>query len=65
MSDAPGKQYPDLKELLARKAAGRRARAQLSFAEKLDALDKLRDRLAPIERSRKQSSKAPRPSRVP
>lgn len=52
MTDAPKKQYPDIAEILTKKAAGRRERALLSFAEKLDAVDALRDRLAPINRSR-------------
>lgn len=69
MTGAPTKQYPDITEILARKAEGRRERALLSFAEKLDAVDALRDRLAPIARARearrKHSAKAPSSSRVP
>jgi hypothetical protein len=45
-------QYPDLAELLARKASGRRQSASLSFAEKLDILDALRTRIEPIVRAR-------------
>jgi hypothetical protein len=45
-------QYPDLTEILARKASARRQRASLSFAEKLDILDALRARVAPIVRAR-------------
>jgi len=47
------KQYPDVADILARKARGRRARASLSFAEKLDALDALRARVEPLVRARK------------
>ncbi len=44
--------YPDLTEILARKASARRQRASLSFAEKLDILDALRARVEPIVRAR-------------
>lgn len=44
--------YPDISDILARKAEGRRQRAALSFAEKLDLLDALRERVAPIVRAR-------------
>lgn len=36
------KQYPDISEILAQKAAGRRHNAALTFAAKLDRLDELR-----------------------
>jgi hypothetical protein len=45
-------QYPDITEIVAQKARGRRERASLSFAEKLAILDKLRDDVAPIVRAR-------------
>lgn len=35
--------YPDLTEIIARKQRGRRAFARLSFAQKLDILDRLRE----------------------
>jgi hypothetical protein len=38
MQERPSK-YPDISDILARKAAGRRQRAALSFAEKLDIFD--------------------------
>ena len=44
--------YPDMSGILARKAEGRRQRAGLSFAQKLDLLDALRERVAPIVRAR-------------
>jgi len=47
-----GKQYPDNSEIFARKAEGRRERARLTFAEKLAAMDALRERVAPIVRAR-------------
>jgi hypothetical protein len=45
--------YPDISDILAEKASWRRQRAALSFAEKLDILDSLRKRVAPIVRARK------------
>ncbi|MFM9865687.1 MAG: hypothetical protein ACKVRO_19000 [Micropepsaceae bacterium] len=69
MTDTPEKLYPDITEILAQKARGRRERAALSFAEKLDAVDALKARLEPVDRARKarQKDTAPRPSslRVP
>jgi hypothetical protein len=56
MADEP-KHYPDISDIVARKAAGRRDRAALSFAEKLDALDALRERVAPIARAREARRK--------
>jgi len=44
--------YPDISEILARKASGRRNNARLSFAEKLEMLDALRSRVEPIIRAR-------------
>lgn len=56
--------YPDISDILARKESWRRQRAALRFAEKLDILDALRERVAPIVTARKlrsiQSAKSPR-----
>jgi hypothetical protein len=52
MSELDSK-YPDISDVLARKAAWRRQRAALSFAEKLDILDSLRERVGPIVAARK------------
>jgi hypothetical protein len=52
------KTYPDISGILARKAEGRRQRAELSFAEKLDALDELRARVEPIVRAREARKSA-------
>jgi hypothetical protein len=46
-------QYPDLSDILARKAAGRRQRATLTFGEKLGILDALKERIAPLIQARK------------
>jgi hypothetical protein len=45
--------YPDISDILAAKASWRRQRAALSFAEKLDILDALKERVAPIVKARK------------
>jgi hypothetical protein len=45
-------QYPDISDILAHKAAGRRQRAALSFLEKLAILDALRERVKPIIQAR-------------
>ena len=48
-------QYPDISDILARKARGRRQLAALSFGEKLSILDALRERVEPIRRAREIS----------
>jgi hypothetical protein len=47
------REYPDISDILARKEAGRRQRAALSFSEKLDIVDALRERVRPIIEARK------------
>ena len=42
------KAYPDITDILERKASGRAELRARSFAEKLDALDALRDRAGPL-----------------
>ena len=44
--------YPDISDILARKAAGRRQRAALTFAGKLVVMDSLRERVAPLVQAR-------------
>jgi hypothetical protein len=46
------KEYPDNSEIFARKAEGRRERALMTFSEKIDAMDELKARVAPIVRGR-------------
>jgi hypothetical protein len=48
----PHQQFVDTSDILARKAAGRRYNASLSFAEKLAKLDEMKERVAPIIRAR-------------
>jgi hypothetical protein len=52
MSSRPKNIYPDISDVLARKAQGRREIAALSFTEKLKILEALRERVEPIRRSR-------------
>jgi hypothetical protein len=51
-------EYPDISDILARKAAGRRQLAALSFGEKLKLLDGLRERVEPMRRARAAASAA-------
>lgn len=46
------KEFPDIDDIIAQKARGRQERALLSFGEKLEILDKLREQVAPIIRTR-------------
>jgi hypothetical protein len=64
MSARPTNIYPDISDILARKARGRRQMASLSFTEKLEILESLRARVEPIRRSRelrKNAGRVPRP----
>lgn len=47
MSDSP--KYPDISDLIARKAKGRINIKQLSFGEKIELMEELRLRLAPLK----------------
>jgi hypothetical protein len=44
--------YPDISDILERKAEGRRDLARRSFGEKIAAMEALRERLAPFKRLR-------------
>jgi hypothetical protein len=44
--------YPDLSDIYARKAEARRARARLSFGEKIALMEALRERMAPFKKLR-------------
>jgi hypothetical protein len=48
----PRTDYPNISDILARKASGRRQLAALSFAEKLFILDALKERFQPIVQAR-------------
>lgn len=45
--------YPDISDILARKASGRRQHAALGFSAKLDILDAMRARVEPLVQARK------------
>jgi hypothetical protein len=51
MSKQPSN-YPDISDILARKAEARKERAELSFGEKIAIVERLRERVAPFRRAR-------------
>jgi|HubBroStandDraft_6_1064221.scaffolds.fasta_scaffold45666_4 hypothetical protein len=57
-------QYPNIADILARKAKGRRERAALSFTEKLDVLDKMRRDIEPFVRARRARVAMLRPNKT-
>jgi hypothetical protein len=59
MKSPPNRRYPDISDVLARKAEGRRNLAARSFGEKIDMLEAMRARVAPIRKAReaRKSSK--------
>ena len=52
MTDVERQTYPDVSDILARKAEGRRAIARRSFGEKITMIEAMRERLAPLKRAR-------------
>jgi hypothetical protein len=50
--------YPDISDILARKAEGRREIARLSFGEKIALVERMRERLAPFKKARERPSVA-------
>jgi hypothetical protein len=54
MKKTPKARYPDVSDILARKAEGRREIARRSFGEKITMMEALRDRLAPLKQARDQ-----------
>jgi hypothetical protein len=50
----PGTTYPDISDILERKAEGRRDIARRSFGEKIAMMEALREQLAPFRRAREQ-----------
>jgi len=57
--------YPDISDILARKAEGRKELAALSFAQKLEILERMRARLEPFRRAREQRRPRATPSDEP
>ncbi|HEX3651226.1 MAG TPA: hypothetical protein VHU18_00205 [Rhizomicrobium sp.] len=54
-----GRIYPDIAAILAQKERGRRERAALGFTDKLDALERLKENVAPIIEARKLRAAKP------
>jgi hypothetical protein len=54
MSDDDVRNYPDISDILARKAEARRKRAGLSFAEKIKIIEAMRERAAPFRKARER-----------
>jgi hypothetical protein len=52
--------YPDVSDILARKAEGRRNAAKRSFGEKIAWVEQMRERLAPLKRAREKRQAAQR-----
>lgn len=50
--------YPDISDILARKAEGRRELASRSFGEKIEILEAMRARAEPIRRAREARQKS-------
>jgi hypothetical protein len=46
--------YPDISDILARKAEARKERAKLSFVEKIAIIERLRERDAPFKKVREE-----------
>ena len=52
------KSYPDISDILARKAQGKREASKRSFAEKIAMVESLNERLAPLKASREARKSA-------
>jgi hypothetical protein len=53
--------YPDITDILARKAEGRREISRRSFGEKIAMMEALRERLAPLKKAREERTANGRP----
>ena len=63
MSDLPKGAFPDISDILARKAEGRRKNSQRTLGEKIAMMEALRERVAPLKRAREaRKAKQNRPS---
>ena len=54
------RQYPDVSDILARKAEGRQEAAKRTFGEKIAWVERMRERLAPLKRAREERRAAQR-----
>jgi hypothetical protein len=52
MTDSQGQGFPDISDILARKAEGRRELARRSHGEKIAWVEAMRERLAPLKGAR-------------
>jgi hypothetical protein len=52
MKSPSNRRYPDISDILARKAEGRRNLAARSFGEKIEMLEAMSARVAPIRKAR-------------
>jgi hypothetical protein len=52
--------YPDISDILARKAEARQEAAKRSFGEKIAWCERMRERLAPLKRAREEREAARR-----
>jgi hypothetical protein len=57
--------YPDISDILARKAEGRRDAARRTFGEKIAWAEEMRERLAPLKRAREERIAAQRKDHPP
>ena len=57
MTSRSNRTYPDVSDILARKAEGRREIASRSFGEKIEMLEAMRARLTPIRKAREARRK--------
>jgi hypothetical protein len=55
--------YPDVSDILRRKAEARKERAALPYGEKIAIVEALRERLAPFKRAREEREAAHRKTR--
>jgi len=55
--------YPDISDILARKAEGRREAARRTFGEKIAWAEEMRERLAPLKLAREERIAAQRDGR--
>lgn len=54
MGDATRPVYPDISDILRRKAEARKERAALPYGEKIAIVEAMRERLAPFKRAREE-----------
>jgi hypothetical protein len=56
----PKPNYPDISDIVARKAEGRQDAARRTFGEKIAWAEEMRERLAPLKRAREERMAAQR-----